>query len=150
MKDWPEGNKTASFEDLTRPVIRAMRFAYSMKRRNEDKDIPWAGPALGRDMRATCLPYDTALSAANLRYSKEEQGRDALTEIVGVAVQLGIEQGRRIAADSTEARVNDMIITTIKLMATREGGDEGRLRERLARIAELCGMLETAQASEED
>jgi len=98
-KSWPEDDKPIDFEQLSAPLVRAVRFAYKLQRQNTDKDIPWSGPEIGKDCAATCLPPKTALSAKNLAYSNDEQGRDALTEIIGLAIQMGIEQGRRITMD---------------------------------------------------
>jgi hypothetical protein len=96
IRGWPKGNEAADFEKLTKPLVRAVRFAYKLNRQNEDKDIPWKGLDIGWRERATCLSPETQLSAERLRYSDEEQGRDALEEIIGLALRIGIEQGRRI------------------------------------------------------
>jgi hypothetical protein len=100
--EWPKGGKPVSFEDLTRPIARAIRFAYEMKRRRADKDIPWDGLQIGGRERACSLPVEQALSAENLAYSLEDQGRDALAEILGIQAQLAFEQGRRIALGDIE------------------------------------------------
>ena len=94
-KSWPANNDTTSFRDLTKPIIDAITFAYQMKRQNEDTDIPWDGLDIGDDLKATCFSPDEQLTAEQLHYSDEHQGRSALEEIVSVAVQLGMEQGKR-------------------------------------------------------
>jgi len=48
----------------------------------------WRGPALPFFLRAGCPPYDQSFTASNLRYSEREQGRDALTGILGALVQI--------------------------------------------------------------
>ena len=106
MKEWPEGSATARFTDITEPVIQAMRFAYTLKRKNIQRDIPWEGLDIGREEQACCFSPIEKLTAFNLEYSLDSQGRDALTEIVGVAVQLGIEQGRRMAYSDMASRIH--------------------------------------------
>ncbi len=103
--EWPEKDKVAYFEDLTKPIVKAIKFAYSIRRKNKDKDVPWTGPGVGASERACCPPPKEMLSAENLKYSMDDQGRNALEEIVGVAIRLGIEQGRRIFLESSEYRL---------------------------------------------
>jgi hypothetical protein len=95
-KTWPDNDEPIDFEALSRPLVRAVHFAYSMRRKNKDKDIPWNGPDIGVRERAVSFDAKKKLTAANLAYSNDEQGRDALEEIIGLAIQLGIEQGRRL------------------------------------------------------
>ena len=40
MKKWPENNETVSFEELVAPICNAVKFAYDLKRKNRDKNIP--------------------------------------------------------------------------------------------------------------
>ena len=100
MKDiegWPEGDEVADFESLVTPVIDALKQVYILDRRGHGGfDVKWSGPTLGRTERVTSLSFDNALTKENLEYSEHDQGRDPLTTIIGIAIQLGIEQGRRI------------------------------------------------------
>jgi len=98
-KGWPDDGQPADFEKLATPLVRAVRFAYDLKRKNADKDIPWKGPDIGWRERATCLSPKEQLTAERLGYSEEDQGRDPLVEIIGLALRLGIEQGRRITME---------------------------------------------------
>lgn len=100
MKKWPKNNAPASFEDLVKPFKQSLRFAYSMRRKNKDKDIPYTGFSNGN--LACCPDIVDMFSAENVTYSHEEQGRDVLETIIGAILQVGIEQGRRIAMDSSE------------------------------------------------
>jgi hypothetical protein len=84
---WPEKGGPATFAMLADSICAAIRFAYQLKRQNQDQDIPWTGPDIGED--------DEQLSAEMLALIEKDQGRDALDEIVGLALRLGIEQGRR-------------------------------------------------------
>jgi hypothetical protein len=97
---WPENDAAAVFDTLTEPVADLVRQAYSLKRKAAiKKGLDWKGPSLPWSLRASCLPFEEKLNAENLRYDDEEQGRDPLEVIIGIAVQLGIEQGRRISAE---------------------------------------------------
>jgi hypothetical protein len=89
IRPWPEDDKPADFEEITEPFIRAMEFAFDLRRHNLSLDIPYDGFDIGEDtaansMRATEL----------LKYPMED---DPLHAIIRLALQVGIEQGRRIA-----------------------------------------------------
>lgn len=100
IKQWPDDDKPASFEDITDPLCAAVRFCYGLKRKNKDKDIPYRGYDIGKHCAHVALRAEEKFSVERLvGYSEEEQGRDALVEIMGFAVQLGMEQGRRIDAE---------------------------------------------------
>ena len=96
-KEWPEDRyEPARFDDITGPICEAIRCAYLLQRRTEvHETIPWTGLPLEGAMLAGCLQAQQKLNAENLKYSDEDQGRDPLCEIVGLAVQLGICQGIR-------------------------------------------------------
>ena len=99
MTDWPENDELMRFEDLSKPVEDLVRQAYSLRRKPAIKEgLGWKGPSLPESMAATCLDFAETISAEGLRYNDEEQGRDPLITIIGIAVQLGIEQGRRISS----------------------------------------------------
>ena len=107
---WPDDDKPIRFELLANEICKAIRFAYKIKRQNEDQDIPWRGPNIGPSDRVTCLSPHEQLSAEMLAWSKDDQGRDALDEIVGLALRLGIEQGRRIFKESHEYKMMQLDI----------------------------------------
>lgn len=99
-KVWPEKDKPASFEDLADPFIKAINFAYDLTRKNENKSIPYNGYENGE--LACCPSIKTMFKKDSLAYNLEDQGRDALAVIITAAIQVGIEQGRRIAMTSSE------------------------------------------------
>ncbi len=90
MMNWPKDNSTVSFEDLIEPIVCAINFAYTIKRKNINKNVPWNGLNTPNSEHVALSPNQT-LKAENLKYSEECQGRDALTEIIGIAIRLGIE-----------------------------------------------------------
>ena len=102
--------KPYDFEELSRPLVKAFRFAFDLTRKNEDRDIPWSGPNDLNTSNHVALTPKAALSAEQLRYSKDEQGRDALEELIGMTLRVGIEQGHRLAMASDQ-------IKTMKLIA---------------------------------
>ena len=95
-----------SFEQITEPLVAAFRHAYKLERQNQDVDTPWPqlAPNIDSRQRATTHGIKDRLSAEMLRYSEEEQGREAIVELVGAAVALGITQGLRIAAQDHRER----------------------------------------------
>lgn len=95
MNRWPKDGEPANFEDLVGPLREALGFCYGMDRHRVGEDVPYWGLNVG-DLHIN-LPVDEQLSARNLVWQADEHGRDAADVILGIAVQLGIEQGRRLA-----------------------------------------------------
>lgn len=98
-KAWP-AKGTVNFEDMTGPVCEAIRFAYDLSRKNHNWSIPWTGYNIGARALVGGPPPHLRLRRDSLHYDEYDQGRDALEVLVGVAVQLGIEQGRRMGEES--------------------------------------------------
>ena len=99
MTEWPggeRGDKPADFSDIADPLCEAFRFAYVLSRQNADQDIPYDGLDIGWRERACCFSAAEQLTVEKIGFSEDDQGRDALKVLVGLAIQLGIEQGRRI------------------------------------------------------
>lgn len=94
-KPWPD-EKPVNFRELVGPVCDAVRFSYDLSRRNEHRSIPWTGHNIGSEELVCSSPPHERLKRSELQYNEKEQGRDALEVLVGIAVQLGIEQGRRM------------------------------------------------------
>lgn len=104
-KKWPKDNKYASFRDLCKPISEAIRFCYKLERHNEGKDCPWTGLPLIQSA-GYGMSGEEALSAERLKYDLEEQGRDALHMIIGIALKAGMEQGRRILCDKIKMYID--------------------------------------------
>jgi hypothetical protein len=102
-RKWPDNDEPLDFDSLTTPLLKAIKFAYKLERKNKGQAIPWSGPDSGVHAGYSLHPKQQ-LSAENLRYSDEEQGRDALEELIGLALRLGIEQGRRITMTGPEIK----------------------------------------------
>ena len=91
---WPKDG-VADFEDLASPLVSAMRFAYELKRVNAHQDIPYKGYDRSSLLHC-CVPIADKLSAEGMMFDYEDQGREAVEVIIELAIQLGIEQGRRM------------------------------------------------------
>jgi len=91
--DSPADNKPALFSELTYPLVSALRFAYLLRRRHRGEDIPYFGVNVGGQLTAA----RKRLSAANLA-QESANGVHADEVIIALAIQVGIEQGRRLAA----------------------------------------------------
>ena len=104
MKEWPKDGTCVMFSDLAGPLRKVLRFGYILKRKNGNKDIPWDGYNIGKKELSTCLNPEEALTAESLAFAKEDQGCDLLDAIITIAIQLGIEQGRRMERKETKER----------------------------------------------
>ena len=100
--EWPKDGSSLSFSDLADAVRKALRAAYSIKRKDRKRNIKWTGPPQGESCAHCCLAPADALTAESLKYNLDDQGRDALDVIIGIAIQMGIEQGRRNFKNSPE------------------------------------------------
>jgi len=94
-KDWPAKNKVADFESIVEPLKKALQIAIDKGNKVYDEGIEWTGLKQGGKNSAIVFQPSEALHSINLKYSNEEQNRDVFTEILSIAVQLGMEQGRR-------------------------------------------------------
>jgi hypothetical protein len=91
MTTWPTENKPARFERITEPLARWLRAWIA---RGDYKT--YDGLPLGQHEAAGALQPSDALTEESLTYNAIHQGRDVLDVVIGLAVQLGIEQGRRL------------------------------------------------------
>jgi len=94
-KPWPSDGSPVGFTSIVEPLRDVVRQLYKLERRPL-KNVDYKGFDLGQQEKVVCLRPHDALTAENLRYSEEDQGRDPITEVLCLAVQLGIEQGRRL------------------------------------------------------
>ena len=123
-KEWPEDNEPAAFEQISGPIVRAladlignkMVQVAKVKRRTSNglsgykfgaatsaiKTIDYDGYNIGRSEQATCGNAADQLEETQLQWQWTDQGRTPVEVIVTLAIQLGIEQGRRIAAREAE------------------------------------------------
>jgi len=135
MIEWPKDrNEIASFEDLTAPIVRALAIAIGRRMvhivgdgPNGSKfdcgncsaamtDIDYDGYNIGEDALACCHDPETRLKADNLRYEFEGQGRNPVDVIVSLAIQVGIEQGRRIERRDAERGGDAFTLKMIRIL----------------------------------
>lgn len=89
-------------DDLVGALVASLRATYDMKRKIPlGESIPYGGPET-TSSKLTSLPVGEQLKGYNLQFQEEEQGRDPLTVLVNVALQLGMEQGFRYLMDQRE------------------------------------------------
>jgi len=106
---WPKDeSKTIPFRDLARCVRNAFLQGANWERINKSKNIKWTGPPQGKYSAVVSLAFGVSLRAKTLRVDEEDQGRDFLDRIIGIAIQLGVEQGRRIHNEKNKSWVNMM------------------------------------------
>jgi hypothetical protein len=118
MENWPKDNETVSFWNLTGPVCFAIRQAYELVPKDYGKKIVWSGLTLPKNMKVTSLEFDERLIRKQLEYEEEDQGRDPLEVIVGIAVQLGIEQGRRLN-EKDKVPIVDLMKIAISMLESK-------------------------------
>jgi len=97
MINWRSDGEPEKLRDIVIPLKRTLKdLISSMKSYSTSKDLFYDGFTLGDNELITCLPPDQSLTFKNLCKEKKDQNRDPFDVILGIAVQLGIEQGRRI------------------------------------------------------
>jgi len=131
--------KPWDFEKLMAELRKSLKFAYSTRRKNKGKEIPWDRPELTSfRLLAGSLNVKENFTVGNLAYHEDEQGRDALDVILMVAIQLGIEQGFRMLGDVSVGDKETRDKVRAEEDAIREKHNE--LREALKEYPELRGL----------
>lgn len=101
LVSWPEDGSPLSEDTLVRLVRGALLFTHGVRRHNQGFSVPWHGPGQGELTEVGTLDPAEALSAEELA----KPGRDALEAVIEVAIQLGMEQGRRVTMMRLEGRL---------------------------------------------
>ncbi len=94
-KNWPADNKMVGFPDIADPIREALQIAMDKGEKVYEEGIEWTGLKQGFKNQATVPSPLEALHSYNLKRSNKKQNRDVFTEIITIAIQLGMEQGRR-------------------------------------------------------
>lgn len=96
---WPADGSTVEFEDLLEPLRDLADQLFEIKDRTVDGGPPPIS-YVGYDVH---LPTDfgvvESFSPDVLSWSVEQHGNDAMFHLLRLALQLGIEQGRRVEAN---------------------------------------------------
>jgi hypothetical protein len=119
MKKWPSKNEPASFSNIVEPLRKILK-QFNVES-PEPRTIRYSGYELGYKESITSTQPDKRLTLESLQYELEDQDRDVLTVILSIAVQLGIEQGRRLMMEDLPQ------ITYIQPSHIRKGHVEVRL-----------------------
>jgi len=107
--DWPKNGKYIKFKDLERAVRSAIDHCYNINRKNKDIDVDWIGPPVSDYLtKFHCINFKERLEAYSLDYAKINRGKDAMDEIISIALQLGIEQGRRMFLNELNKNFDDL------------------------------------------
>lgn len=104
--EWPADNGLFMFENLSKSVRDALTQAYSLRRKSKKKNIIWSGPPTPQNMKTSVGEFEERLSASSLAYGEDDQGEDALDVIISIAIQLGMEQGRRFHIRNSKNFIN--------------------------------------------
>jgi hypothetical protein len=91
---WPSNNEMVIFDSLISQVREALQIAIDKGEKVYEDGIEWKGLEQGKICNHVALDPQDALHADSLSYSRENQ-RDAFEVIISIALQLGMEQGRR-------------------------------------------------------
>jgi len=140
-------------EALCNSLRRSIEAAYSLKRKNKGKSIPYNGPELTSPrILASSSGVQESLTDdgtewCGLQYH-EDRGRDALDVILILAIQLGMEQGWRMLSE-------DFYMHNISLRSITDSVEdhvpEGHHREfALAAIEALQETLENPGRTKPD
>ena len=99
MKEWPSDGDAVRLADLVNPLRVVADHLYKLKRLPL-VDVPYNGFTIGAEELVGSFSPEQRLAATSLQYEDEEQRRDAMRVLLSIAVQLGIEQGRRLEHNS--------------------------------------------------
>jgi len=111
MKKWPEKG-VVPFDELVSPLKDVVSQLYGLD--VLDDKAEYLGYEFTGKIAATCLQPDEQLSREGLEYA-EEQGREPIDVILGIAVQLGFIQGQRDAERSI-SNIESFIDTSLENM----------------------------------
>lgn len=102
MKDWPEDGSPADFVDLVTPLVEVFEKLYEIGWENTDEDIVYDGYEI--DDLHICIAAEESFTSENLHWQQSDQGREPIEILLAIAVQLGIKQGRKLAAEKRQRR----------------------------------------------
>lgn len=102
LKKWPKNNVPVSFDILADSICNSIRQAYELKRINSSIPIPYEGYELPDNQLITNSKIREQLKPENIAWLKEDQFMDELQILIGIALSLGIEQGRRVELCNNE------------------------------------------------
>lgn len=97
MKEWPSDNKLIPFDSVIEDLMKVLDPVVKVY---DETELPfYKGYNIGEDERVCSFDPAFSLSKEGMEYH-HEHGRNVLEVALGIAFQLGIEQGRRMAKDN--------------------------------------------------
>lgn len=136
-KQWLSNNAPADFEELIKECKDTLLQGIKYERINTDKDIKWNGHTTTNPYnRHVSLDPDFQLKAKHMKEVLEAQGRDFIDIILGLAISLGIEQGRRITLTNSHIKSTLGVMITCsdilkKVFQAEEAQDKSTKKKRL-------------------
>jgi hypothetical protein len=159
LEPFPKSDGRVYFGGVIEPFLKKIRKAYKLRRINENKDIPYTGYPLGHDARGGSLEPVHSFTVGQMKYDKEDQGRDALEVIVGKIFTVVSEQGsrmvRKAVVDVCDAlppqQTEEEMYAEIKKREDAMTDEQKEERRKIMfQVAEDLGMrLKKAEAVEE-
>ena len=134
MKKWPKDlTKTVYFDDLIEPIKKVLLFILKNggKKIADDVVIPYNGYNIGQDDLVCAFDPVSKFAPKQRIYDRDNQGRDIFDLLIGIAVQLGIEQGRRILRKQQFHSVNILKTDLSRLESGLARGDDEYVQEVL-------------------
>ena len=96
MKDWPKDkNETVYVDHLLDPLHSSLLAAIAGGPSVYFTGIPYDGYNIARQDLVASYSPEERLTAESLTWWLEGQGKDVYSQILLIAFQLGVEQGRR-------------------------------------------------------
>jgi len=93
---YPEALDVGRLAEVAQDMIEQVADVEVTRERGDD-GVRYDGPPLHPRFFVTAFKPEKALSKEKLDFAFEDQGRDALEEVMMVILQMGIEQGLRLA-----------------------------------------------------
>lgn len=94
---WPEDPKSSvEIDKICEPLRHAFNQIVVLRRHANTLPIEWTGFDDIPSIAHMCVPPDKSFSDMRFRENRRCDGMDVLDIVIQLAVQLGIEQGRRL------------------------------------------------------
>jgi len=99
MKKWPADNQPETFGNLSRPLKAFFKRAFTIQ--DKPGTVRYTGHS---GSTGAAAPLDYNFTADGVEYNREQR-RDRLECAINAAIQVGIEQGRRIEIEKHRSKI---------------------------------------------
>ena len=103
MKEYEPPNTPFAFDEMLDAFREAVKYSLVVEDKENIGDIPWNGPEITHYSLLACGFNVEASLSEEIREYHAERGRSTLDVILGCAIRLGIEQGRRMCQSEIDA-----------------------------------------------